>query len=577
MTFGFKMMMNSGLFFRIQFVIQVAIVFGLLSSCFSVKELREFNAYEVYYTTIENQTQTVYLVGVPQYGTEAWFRNLSILLNQFAQKQYTMTSAKIPEVGSNDTLTAKLRSIKQSVGWRAKLITEYEKLPGMNNLEILTGNDSTFFFPDRVKYGVPSTEIIEFYEDDWGIITVTTNPETGELTGEKLPHRKTQNIINQLIYPNIAKDIFTSGEKNVVVLFQQEFKKDLMKAFKLQYKEKAFFTEQNTGNDSLYEHMLSADSIHVYNIQSAIKNESIERMDDYLSVKMFANNKVYGLEVKTDDVHYNLFANTNTMLGVNVNYRFISFGYATPINTLTGVTDDNQKGRTKLNNYHFGLGFNHWFSRFSYTTINGFYMKNTADFDPTWQSGDPYIQFPDLHYNRFDGVVGYSFNNRFSTKALATQTERQIKSAGSMVAGIAFSVYEINDKTPLEGDKATEKSMNFEITPLVGYQYTYVLQRSWFISAGLTAGYGYQNTKITLRSANETLISHQNNTIASITGDASAGYNGRRLFAGISGNISFRHYRQEHTTAQINHNNNELNLYVGYRFEAPEIVRKFIP
>jgi len=194
-----------------------------------------------------------------------------------------------------------------------------------------------------------------------------------------------------------------------------------------------------------------------------------------------------------------------------------------------------------------------------------------------WQSGDPYIQFPDLHYNRFDGVVGYSFNTRFSTKALTTQTERQIKSAGSMVTGIAFSVYEINDKTPLEGDKATEKSMNFEITPLVGYQYTYVFRKSWFISAGLTAGYGYQSTRLTLRSASETQISHQNNTIVSITGDASAGYNGRRFFAGISGNISFRHYRQEHTTARINHNNNVINLYVGYRFEAPGTIRKFIP
>ncbi len=569
--------MNTGLFFRILFIIQVAIVFGLLSSCFSVKELRELNAYEVYYTTIVNQSQTVYLVGVPSYGTDVYYRNLSKLLNQFDEKQYTITSAEIPEVGPNDTLTAKLRSIKQSVGWRAKLITEYEKLPGMNNLEILAGHDSNFLSFDYVQCGVPATEIIKQYEDDWGIIAVTTNLETGELTGEKLPHRKTQNIRNQLLYPNIAGDIFASGKKNVVVIFQQEYKKDLMKAFELQYKENALFSEQNTGNDSLFEHMPSADSVHVYNMQSTIKNESIERMDDYLSVKLLANNKVYALELSTDDIILNLLANTNTMLGLNVNYRFISFGYATPFNTFTGFSDENEKGKTKLSNYHFGLGFNHWFSSLSYTTMHGFYLKNTSDFDPMWQSGDPYIQLPDLHYNRFDGVVGYSLNNRFSTKALTTQTERQIKSAGSMVAGIAFSVYEINDKTPLEGDKATEKSMNFEITPLVGYQYTYVFRKSWFISAGLTAGYGYQSTKLTLRSASETQISHQNNTIASITGDASSGYNGRRFFAGISGNISFRHYRQEHTTARINHNNNVLSLYVGYRFEAPGIVRKFIP
>lgn len=302
--------------------------------------------------------------------------------------------------------------------------------------------------------------------------------------------------------------------------------------------------------------------------QSTDSITSIQQMNDRINVKFSLSNNVETFAVHTEGDNYDLYPNTKNIASLGVSYRFISFSVRFAPKFIPGNNDDDKKGKTSVAGFGTELHFPHWFQQLSYSRTKGYYLHNTPELDPTWNPGQPYLQAPELVSKMFEGETGYSFNPTFSFKALTTQTERQLKSAGSFIPLLSYRYYIVDN----QASGTTQKSNNFEAILGAGYYYTLVLKHSFYLSAGATPGVGLIYTKLTTRYPTGDLKTNSHSSIVRVNAQAALGYNGEKFFAGLYANGFASSFRQQNTTA-VNYNNRlTYQLFVGYRFNTPKSV-----
>lgn len=296
----------------------------------------------------------------------------------------------------------------------------------------------------------------------------------------------------------------------------------------------------------------------------------IEKMDHKIAFELSLNNDFETFEVKTQTDKLLLSPNSISRLRLKVNYRFISAALVFAPGFISGNKDNDIKGKTKS----FGLGtsviFSHWLFMLSYSSVKGYYLENSEDFQPM-SPGDPFIQFPDLHYKGFEISTAYSSNSRFSFRHLTSQTERQLKSAGSFVPYTDIRYYIIDDKSQ---GTTSQKSNSFESCIGPGYIYTFVTRKSIYTSVGLMAEAGYLNTKLTTRFPYGDIITHQDNFIFRWQGKAGVGYNGSKFYSGLYATLSGTRYNQENTTVMNYETRVFYHLFFGIRITSPRFVKE---
>jgi len=296
----------------------------------------------------------------------------------------------------------------------------------------------------------------------------------------------------------------------------------------------------------------------------------IEKMNNKIALDISLNNAYEIFSVKTTDDRFILSPNAAANLRLKVNYRFISFGLQFAPGFIPGNKDDDLKGETKS----FGLGtsviLRHWILDLSYSNVKGYYLVNSEDYIPM-SGSDPFIQFPDLTYKGFALTTGYSSNSKFSFRSLSSQTERQLKSAGSFIPVVDLRYFIIDNKS---SGATTQKTNNFESSIGPGYIYTFVAKKSMYVSLGLLSSVGYLNTKLTTRYPDGDVVTHQDNFIFRWEGKAGVGYNGKKFYSGLYATLSGTQYKQEHTTAVNTETRAFYHIFFGIRLNSPKFVKK---
>jgi len=186
-----------------------------------------------------------------------------------------------------------------------------------------------------------------------------------------------------------------------------------------------------------------------------------------------------------------------------------------------------------------------------------------------WTPGDPYIQFPYLVTKSYGGSTSYSFNSKFSPASIFTQTERQLKSAGSFIPKIAYRFYIVDNQDPVG---TTQKSNNFLFTLGPGYYHNFVIREKVYFSIGATPSVGFVFTRLLTRYPAGDIVNRSNSPIFVGEAKAGLGYNGRRLFYGAFMTGSASSFKQENTTAINDNTRVSYQVFLGYRFKAPRIL-----
>ena len=193
----------------------------------------------------------------------------------------------------------------------------------------------------------------------------------------------------------------------------------------------------------------------------------------------YAAKDILSLNVETPHREQHFMPNNPVKVGVGVdlNGTVLSFAYGYGFDFMR----DKERGKTEsldfqLHTYGRKMVFDVIVQRYK-----GFYSEE--DF-----ISDDFTLVPDLRIHQY-GINGqYILNNRrFSYKSAFNQSERQLRSSGTvLLGGNAFLTKIKSDSTFFYYGRT--KLDNVQIGISAGYAYTWVLGRHWQITAALSAG-----------------------------------------------------------------------------------------
>lgn len=296
---------------------------------------------------------------------------------------------------------------------------------------------------------------------------------------------------------------------------------------------------------------------------------------DYINLKFDLESNNERFELEGEDFNYDIRPNVSTVSKLSLNYLFVSFSYSYIPKFFPGNNDDDLKGKTKGNSFGLNLNFNHWVQELKYGKVKGFYLENSEDYENPWIEGTtPYIQFPELKVTSYSGSTSYKFNSNFSLKAISTQTEIQLKSAGSFIPGLVYSYYIIDNQSNSSVQSSSQKSDNLEVLARLSYYYTFVINKSWYAALGASTSIGFNYTDLLTRYPDEYVHTNYTSDVYRIKGACGMGYNSEHFFAGFEIN-AYRSFKTDNIpSVQLITTYNAFQAFVGYRFNAPKKVQE---
>ena len=308
---------------------------------------------------------------------------------------------------------------------------------------------------------------------------------------------------------------------------------------------------------------------------------------DRLIISVFQSYRNYSMDISQKLVKDTLgfskvgyVAEANLITGFEINYdKFnISFGYKS-----TTPKSKEQKGDTKYKNLALNIGGNRWIIENSYRSYQGFYNKNTGNYDTTFKRTGIYDQNPTLKSEAYKTkFLFFTNSNKFSFKSGYSCSYRQLKSAFSFVLSANLYYNRLNSDSsfipyPVRNYYDTHNSINglnvFAFSIYGGGSFNLVLWKAFFINLTLIIGPEQQWRTYRHLSNYPT----QDLFYSSISGDfrGSMGLNFKKFFVLVSSSSDFSWYNGN--SMEYLSKYGAINFSIGYRFhmKPPKFYQKF--
>ncbi|MCF6306887.1 MAG: DUF4421 domain-containing protein [Flavobacteriaceae bacterium] len=314
-------------------------------------------------------------------------------------------------------------------------------------------------------------------------------------------------------------------------------------------------------------------------ISENLKTPFVEEHLQQLNISFEVSNERTNYKVPFEGENFLVKSNLNIRYAFVFSYKFFSIrlGIRPQISDL----EEQNKGKTKLFRLRVKLLFDKWSHNIEYLRNEGYYIGNSADINIEEVNQNFHIQFPSLVTNIIQGNSFYKFNDNYSVRAVESQTEIQLKSAGTFMPGIDYKYYNLKgaDEVKISPSEIIFRDNYNELKGFIvgvnaGYYYTFVFHK--YLFANLYANTGgnidfYKSTNYESGNSN-------NNTntafVFSFKSGISAGYNGKKIFAGLGYDYSYSSEKFNENSTQIQPSKDQFNVYLGYRFKAPKQLRK---
>lgn len=291
-----------------------------------------------------------------------------------------------------------------------------------------------------------------------------------------------------------------------------------------------------------------------------------------LIVRFYTGEKTHSLELDDLINPYRLqyLPNGYTNLGVGVNFRSFGLSLAAKIPFLQ--YNDSKYGETK----RFGIQSYIYTDKFSIDLISssskGYYLNNSFQQLKSFTKVREY-QRPDISSTNIGLSVNYIFNNRkFSYKAAFSDTERQKRNAGSLIAGGSIYSYQTIadsafvprgiDEKFFRKSREVNKSLVLAFNVNGGYAYSLVFLQNGIITLSYSVGTGIQDNK-----SDKTSQPEVNNWRLSFSNTArfGIGYRFKRYFARASFIRSTQFTNFKYNDLRIANGTDFIQLSLGKR------------
>lgn len=189
-------------------------------------------------------------------------------------------------------------------------------------------------------------------------------------------------------------------------------------------------------------------------------------------------------------------------LGLGIAYRWFSLsGSLIKLNN----SEEIKKGTTNQLDFQWNFYLRSITADLRVQKYQGYFLKNSKTISNWEETNTKLYQRDDLITSSFGGTVRYNFNYRkYSTRAIFSQTERQLKSAGSFSLGIRWNILNVISDSSIIPSKLINNFEDFELNQLsfedigigAGYGYTFVSGK-WFLNIGAMGFIVNQNIQLT--------------------------------------------------------------------------------
>lgn len=550
------------------------LISSILSSCANLKTVDRLNSYNAEYTNINSSKKSIKFIGMTDIGQPQFFDNTKKIIEEFRKDGYVIFYENTNFDNLSDSTIRKLRKLYGYVPTQSIKEKQYKLL--LNKGYVLR-NDNDYINNNTDQLAdITAESMITEYEKKHGKIVLSERDFKYPLTRKLplimlLPNAK--EIIIDYRSRNLAKRVYESTSDKIIVLY--DFKNLDAFANELNTLDQSFIKNQTitTENNPAYLQVITGDSIRRSTSDYIIEDGYIDRIDQFMNVRLSMKNYFEFFTLNSNNTSYDIHTNSGTSLKFSADFKSISVWYNFTPTDLGLNTFEKEKGKTGGFNFGFGVIRPNWFNHFNFRYIEGFYIDNTKDFVPGWKDGDIYLQKNNLRYAALEGTTGYKFNSKFSLRSITSQTERQLKSTGSLIASTNYRFYQFNnDNSPLL-DSIT-KSDNYEIGFNIGYFYNFVFLKNFYLSVGASPGLGviYSNVE-----QKNTLLQLEQNSHSSgvfrLSGHTGLGYNGERFYGGLYADFSGGSFLKNNIPVINTDFRNLYQVFIGYRLEVSKKIR----
>lgn len=270
-----------------------------------------------------------------------------------------------------------------------------------------------------------------------------------------------------------------------------------------------------------------------------------------------------------NDAQSNFSPNENLKLRFSFDYKFLGLTYSFSPDFISEDNDKNADTRTLDLSFKFFYS-DRWRQEVIFKKITGFVLQNPDNLTSI-------AVFNDLQINTFGGKTFFITNPNFSYRAYESQTERQIKSAGSFIPSISYYFNNVITNNPNNSDITLQNINSWDVLIQAGYMYNLVIDKKWFSTIGVHPGIGINSSTNYYFNSQDNSEIKSNNPVAynyNFDFNFSLGYNHKNLFSGLKANYKNFQYDDTLKTEVLSTNFN-VGIYVGYRFGEIKPIKKF--
>jgi len=305
---------------------------------------------------------------------------------------------------------------------------------------------------------------------------------------------------------------------------------------------------------------------------------------DSLFIKRYPNYLSAGAHIVTPSMYINLISpltaqalkfrtNIDDVVGFHVSYRYVSAGFAFLSQPL--MVKRPGYGPTSYHTATINYNGTLYSFQFKYMKLLGMTDINTPAYT------DPYTKRSDLSLKEYHFVGLYNISwRKYSYHAPLDFSERQVKSRGGFLMKIGVHYSEFSGDSSLVGGgreidfenfSGVRGIRRFSIQAAPGVGGTHVIKRKYYIAAAVFFSndlyfYRYVNT-------DGTTTGRRHRYVVGFDGYASAGFQAKRFYTGIKYEVNGSQAMLR--DVQLNGFFTYTGITLGYRFDTPDVVRKF--
>jgi hypothetical protein len=214
-------------------------------------------------------------------------------------------------------------------------------------------------------------------------------------------------------------------------------------------------------------------------------------------------------------------------------------------------------------------------------SYDGYFLQNSRQFNE--YKGQGVYQRPDMSAISGGLQFLYCFNRKhFSFSAPFSYCSTQLKSAGSMMAGIGGSAFGLSNDSGIVGANVRNKFISdlnytdvksFRYGASFGYGYTFVFKKNLFLAAYIIPGIGVAsmlNTRM-----DSTTYRMTNRLSYDVNYRLALGYDNRKWYGGAYC-VFHDYYFNQAGHEETDYSNLKIKVYAGCRFDFSKLKHKVI-